>query len=204
MTDRDQLQCGCADGWVARYYFEGLRQLTGNKPILISEWFFAAHENRTGNRNNGHLMTVQTQAERAQGPQQPNRLCAAADRGAPLVPILRPSPGGRPDGEDYNFGLVDIHDQPYEELTQRSARINPRLADPIRTTEPSLGGPPGSPWKFLRQTLILTMTLSREWPKARAFVPGLSAPAPDWSLARCTCLERAGLYLATIDGLLRS
>jgi len=50
------------DGWIARYYFDGLRQLTGNKPVLISEWFFAAHENRTGNRNNGHLMTVQTQA----------------------------------------------------------------------------------------------------------------------------------------------
>src|SRR5713101_1334663 len=55
------------DGWIARYYFDGLRQLTGNKPVLISEWFFAAHENRTGNRNNGHLMTVQTQAQRTRG-----------------------------------------------------------------------------------------------------------------------------------------
>src|SRR5262249_19901925 len=55
------------DGWIARYYFDGLRQLTGNKPVLISEWFFAARDNRTGNRNNGHLMTVQTQAERTRG-----------------------------------------------------------------------------------------------------------------------------------------
>ena len=55
------------DGWIARYYFDGLQQLTGNKPMLISEWFFAAHENRSGNRNNGHLMTVSTQAERARG-----------------------------------------------------------------------------------------------------------------------------------------
>ena len=55
------------DGWIARYYFDGLRQLTGNKPVLISEWFFAAHDNRSGNRNNGHLMTVRTQAERARG-----------------------------------------------------------------------------------------------------------------------------------------
>src|SRR5438270_679284 len=55
------------DGWVARYFFDGLRQLTGGKPVLISEWFFAANENRSGNRNNGHLMTVATQAERARG-----------------------------------------------------------------------------------------------------------------------------------------
>jgi hypothetical protein len=27
------------DGSMARYYFDGLRQLTHNKPVLISEWF---------------------------------------------------------------------------------------------------------------------------------------------------------------------
>src|SRR5260370_31409851 len=52
------------DGWVARYFFDGLRQLTGGKPVLISEWFFAASENRSGNHNNGHLMTVGTQTHR--------------------------------------------------------------------------------------------------------------------------------------------
>ena len=37
--------------------------------------------------------------------------------------------GGRPDDhEDYNFGLVDLYDRPYEELTEAFARINPRLA----------------------------------------------------------------------------
>ena len=55
------------DGWLARYFFDGLRQLAPGKPILISEWFFAAHENRSGNRNNGHLMTVRTQDERVRG-----------------------------------------------------------------------------------------------------------------------------------------
>src|SRR5262249_57086106 len=55
------------DGWIARYYFDGLRQLTGNKHVLISEWFFAARDNRTGNCNNGHLMTVHTQAHPARG-----------------------------------------------------------------------------------------------------------------------------------------
>ena len=55
------------DGWIADYFFDGLRKLSGGKPVLVSEWFFAARENRTGNRNNGHLMTVATQDERAAG-----------------------------------------------------------------------------------------------------------------------------------------
>ena len=55
------------DGWMARYFFDGLRQFAPRTPVLISEWFFAAHENRSGNRNNGHLMTVPTQAERTRG-----------------------------------------------------------------------------------------------------------------------------------------
>ena len=55
------------DGWLARYFFDGLRQLAPDKPVLISEWFFAAHENRSGNRNIGHLMTVHTQDERIRG-----------------------------------------------------------------------------------------------------------------------------------------
>src|SRR5262245_29716599 len=73
------------DGWVGPYFFDALRELTGGKPILVSEWFFAAHENRSGNRNvtglphranlrvsdnlnrTGHLTTVSSQAQRAAG-----------------------------------------------------------------------------------------------------------------------------------------
>src|SRR5262249_45544013 len=39
------------NGWVAPYFFTGLDRLSGNKPVLISEWFFAAQENRSGNLN---------------------------------------------------------------------------------------------------------------------------------------------------------
>jgi hypothetical protein len=118
------------DGWVARYYFDGLRRLSGGKPVLVSEWFFAARENRTGNRNNGHLMAVETQAERARG-------AAAAAEAFARVPTLvgahwfqfydHPR-GGRDDGEDYNFGLVDVADRPYEPLVDAFAAVNPRLA----------------------------------------------------------------------------
>ncbi|HEX5764100.1 MAG TPA: hypothetical protein VFY27_00915, partial [Woeseiaceae bacterium] len=117
------------DGWLARYFFDGLRQLAPRKPILISEWFFAADENRSGNLNNSHLMTVPTQAERTRG------AIAAAQRFARQPQIVglqwfqyydHPY-GGREDGEDYNFGLVDINDRPYERLVEAFSRVNPDL-----------------------------------------------------------------------------
>src|SRR5436305_3248893 len=116
------------DGWVARYFFDGLEALSGRKPILLTEWFFAARENRTGNRNNGHLMTVGTQAERARG-------AAAATENFARIPAIVGSQwfqyydhpkGGRPDGEDYDFGLVDIDNRPYEELTAALSEANRR------------------------------------------------------------------------------
>lgn len=137
------------NGWVAPYFFTALGRLTGDKPVLVSEWFFAAHENRTGNRNRtgypsevwdfsrsnninltGHLMTVDTQAQRARG------MAAASMRLARIPTIVglhwfqyydHPK-GGREDGEDYNFGLVDINDRPYEEVTEAFQRLNPHLA----------------------------------------------------------------------------
>jgi hypothetical protein len=116
------------EGWVARYYFDALRQLTGGKPVLVSEWFYAATENRTGNLNNGHLMTVATQEERARGAA---RAIGEFARVPDLVGLHwfqyadHPKGGRVTDGEDYDFGLVDIDNRPYEALT---AAIAPRLA----------------------------------------------------------------------------
>ena len=109
----------------------GCKQLTGGKPVLVSEWFFAATQNRTGNRNNGHLMTVETQAERAAG------AAAAAENFAAIPELVGAHwfqyydypQGGRADGEDYDFGLVDINDQPYRRLAAALARGQPRAAD---------------------------------------------------------------------------
>jgi hypothetical protein len=113
------------DGWVAPYYFEGLAKLT-DAPVLISEFFFAADENRSGNVNNGHLMHVATQAEREVG-------AAAAVRNFAAFPNIagihwfqyydEPS-GGRGDGENFNMGLVDIHNRPYEGLMASLTRAN--------------------------------------------------------------------------------
>ncbi len=117
------------DGWVAPYFFAGLRELTGGRPVLVSEWFFAARENRSGNRNNGHLMTVATQAERARGAAATARALAAIPEvlGLHWFQYYDYPSGGRADGEDYAFGLVDTVDRPYGELVAALGAANREL-----------------------------------------------------------------------------
>ena len=122
------------DGWVAPYFFDGLRKLSG-KPVLVTEFFFAAAENRSGNLNEtarnvhakpGHLMTVGTQTERTWG--AGNALLSFARFpnvvGAHWFQYRDEPLGGREDGEDYNMGLIDTSNRPYEELTQDFRKLN--------------------------------------------------------------------------------
>lgn len=111
------------DGWVAPYYFEGLDRLTGGLPVLVSEFFFAARENGSGNVNNGHLMTVDTQAERAAGAAAAVAAFASFPNvlGLHWFQMVDEPASGREDGENYNFGLVDTANRPY-----------PLLADSLR------------------------------------------------------------------------
>ena len=122
------------DGWVAPYYFDGLRRLTG-KPVLVSEYFFAAEENRSGNRNEtarsqypqpGHLMTVQTQEERALGAANATKNFARFPNvvGAHWFQYCDEPLGGREDGEDYNMGLIDTAGRPYEEVSEVFRSLN--------------------------------------------------------------------------------
>ena len=165
------------DGWIADYYFDGLRKLSGGKPVLVSEWFFAARHNRTGNRNNGHLMTVDTQAERAAG-------AAAATENFAAIPELiglhwfqyydHPK-GGRPDGEDYDFGLVDINDEPYRRLTAALALAN-RYAAEIHA-EAAAAAPLGRGGEFVvpHAEIELRAHSLADWPKPASLLPRLVA-----------------------------
>jgi hypothetical protein len=169
------------DGWLARYFFDGLRQLAPGKPILISEWFFAADENRSGNLNNGHLMTVATQAERTRG------AMSAAQRfaGEPQIVGLHwfqyydQPQGGRDDGEDYNFGLVDIHDRRYEELVQAFSRINPRLEDFHNQLHDTAQLNREDPWQIPHAAIDARDSSLGEWPKEQALLAPLIAPRPE-------------------------
>jgi hypothetical protein len=187
------------DGWIAHYFFDGLRQLSGGKPVLVSEWFFAARQNRTGNSNNGHLMTVDTQAERAAG-------AAAATANFAAIPEVIGSQwfqyydhpkGGRIDGEDYDFGLVDIDDRPYRQLTEALAAANRRATAIHAAAVP----PPTEtgPFDVPHADVSLSARSLTDWPKPASLLPPLyaSPDATDFVEIYLTWSAR-GLTLATI------
>jgi len=193
-----------ADGWVAPYFFEGLRKLSG-KPVLVSEFFFAAAENRSGNRNEtagnihakpGHLMTVPTQTERSWG--AVNALLSFARFpnvvGAHWFQYCDEPLGGREDGEDYNMGLIDTSNRPYEELTQDFKKLNSVLeslhagsAAGAKKEAANGAGEPKSPEgagvrpvgivRAERPIDVCDQTLM-EWEKEKTLLSGFTAPDP--------------------------
>jgi hypothetical protein len=108
------------DGYLPRCYLRRLHELTG-KPVIVTEYYAAATENQSCNPNTGGLfVVVPNQRTRAEVAQARVQLFAAEPYivGADWFAFSDEPPQGRPrDGEDYNFGLVDIHDQPYALLT---------------------------------------------------------------------------------------
>ncbi len=193
------------DGWVAPYFFEGLRKLSG-KPVLVTEFFFAAAENRSGNRNEtarnvhakpGHLMTVSTQSERTWG--AGNAVLGFARFpnvvGAHWFQYCDEPLGGREDGEDYNMGLIDTSNRPYEDLTQDFKKINPILesvhaGSAAEAAKEAANGAQGGvspqkgddvqPVRVVRaacRTDVCDQSLI-EWEKQKTLLSGFSAPAP--------------------------
>jgi hypothetical protein len=188
-----------SDGWIADYYFDGLRKLSGGKPVLVSEWFFAARHNRTGNLNNGHLMTVDTQAERAAGAAAATENFAAIPElvGAHWFQYYDHPKGGRADGEDYDFGLVDINDRPYRRLTSALAIAN-RRASEIHG-EATVPGPRSGEFTIPRAEVELRKRSLSDWPKPASLMPRLTAStgAVEFGEIYLSWSER-GLQLATI------
>jgi hypothetical protein len=194
-----------ADGWIAPYFFEGLHRLT-HKPILVSEFFFAAAENRSGNRNEtarnvhakpGHLMTVGTQDERTWG--AGNAVLGFARFpnvvGAHWFQYCDEPLGGREDGEDYNMGLIDTSNRPYEELTESFKKLNPLLESVHarsagETAKEAVDEAPGGSGAQVHdgtQPVRVARAESRidvsdqsliEWNKAKTLLSGFSAPSP--------------------------
>lgn len=209
------------DGWVAPYYFDGLRTLAG-KPVLVTEYFFAAHENRSGNLNRtertkhpkpGHLMTVQTQSERAYGVMNAIRNFAGFPNvvGIHWFQYCDEPRGGREDGENYNMGLIDLYDRPYEQLTDVFQFWNPRLdflhqESFARLRKPETSGSDTTlstnlpyPVRRARYPIAVKDQSLEDWDKVPTRLQGLQAPPPyvpfgDIHLS----WTPEGLYVATI------
>jgi hypothetical protein len=208
-----------ADGWVAPYFFSGLDELSNGKPILVTEWFFAAAENRSGNLNRtgernrqgdarpsnnrnrtGHLMTVATQAERARGAARAAQLLAGMPNviGLHWFQYADEPPGGRADGEDYNFGLVDIDDHPYEALLDALRESNRRAARrPGRAVETMRD--PEIPVVLPRADIDPAAENLAGWPKAASLIPLMSAPSETVFGDVHLAWNERGLFLATIS-----
>lgn len=110
-------------------YFDALYALT-RKPILITEFSWRADENRSGNKNSqGAPVTVPTQRDRAE--RYESYVSAAARHPAVIgwhwFCWADQPPGGRFDGEDSNYGIVDIQDRPYEDLVAAMRRVHQSL-----------------------------------------------------------------------------
>lgn len=99
-----------------------------SKPVMITEFSYRAMENRSGLRNRkGADVTVQTQSDRAEGFKKyvGDLLKLPFICGYHWFLWHDQSPEGRSfDGEDSNYGIVDLNDEPYEELVEAMKDVN--------------------------------------------------------------------------------
>jgi hypothetical protein len=182
------------DGTFPRFYLDTLHALTG-RPVYVSEFYMAAAQNRSGDQNDSSdFPTVATQRERAAGFR--NTALALARTpfvvGADWFQYYDEPAHGRFDGEDYDFGLVDIHDQPYRRLTAAARSLDltgiksrPHPARP----DASLGVPPAPRHPLGHFTLHLALA---DWDRERGFVKPVSEfPVADLYV----CWNRQAVYL---------
>jgi hypothetical protein len=182
------------DGSFPRYYLETLHALS-SKPLLIGEFYMSAQENRSGNRNSyGVYPVVGTQKERAAGFQNTvqSLLKSPYVIGADWFQYYDQPTHGRFDGENFNFGLVDIYDRPYEELTSAASAIGlcgfrSQLAHARSDTPQGVPPAPRNPFGTFEPMLAL-----KDWDREKGFVP----PASEFPLADLyLCWNKKAVYL---------
>lgn len=112
---------------LARYWIWG-----GKKPLMVTEYAWRAEENTSGNPNSGGAgAVVKTQAQRAENYQKyvEDLLSYPMVVGAHWFEFADQSPQGRFDGENSNYGIVDIHHRPYPEMLSAMKKTNLKIND---------------------------------------------------------------------------
>lgn len=104
---------------------------TADQPVIITEYSFHALDGRSGNRNTfGFNAQVPDQEARAEGYRLFTQRLARTPFiiGADWFQWMDEPPSGRAlDGEDVNFGVVDVDDRPYEALEAAIQETTPTL-----------------------------------------------------------------------------
>jgi hypothetical protein len=182
------------DGTFPRFYLDTLHALSG-KPGIVSEFYMAAKENRSGNKNDTSTFpTVTTQKERAAGFRNTARALAQTPYivGADWFQYFDEPTHGRGDGENYNFGLVDIHDQPYKLLTAAARELDLAALKSARQAarpDASRGVPPAPRDPLGHFTIRLAL---QDWDRERGFVKPISElPVADLYV----CWDKQAIYL---------
>ncbi|HEY0868338.1 MAG TPA: hypothetical protein VGE01_13215 [Fimbriimonas sp.] len=155
------LNANWPDGDFYRYYLEELHRISG-KPLIVTEFYQCAMENRSGNMNDRSAFpTVRTQKERVKGLRNQLRLMLSKPFlvGAHWFQYYDEPMHGRTDGENFNMGLVDTAGRPYDDLVKafRDHR-RPRL----KAANAGDGLPPVD---------AFTAGDLANWPRERAYVP---------------------------------
>ena len=182
------------DGTFPRFYLDTLHALT-RKPVYISEFYMSAQQNRSGDKNDSSTFpVVTTQSERAAGFRNTVEALLQTPYvvGADWFQYYDEPTHGRDDGEDYNFGLVDIHNRPYQPLTAAARALDlvaikggPHPARP----DASLGVPPAPRHPLGHFTIRLALA---DWDRERGFVKPVSEfPVADLYM----CWDRQAVYL---------
>ena len=131
LTDAQSVNYYPHDAKLDRTMFETLHRLSGGQPIIVSEYSFHALDGRSGNRNRfGFPAQVADQKARAEGYRNMTTRLARLPYviGADWFQWMDEPPSGRlRDGEDVNFGIVDVTDEAYELLVAAVRETTPRL-----------------------------------------------------------------------------
>jgi hypothetical protein len=182
------------DGSFARFYVETLHRLAG-KPVIIGEFYMCARDNRSGNKNSrGVYPLVATQKERAAGFRNTLHALLKVPHviGADWFQYYDQPTHGRFDGENFNFGFVDIHDRPYEPLAMIASALDPvvlkkRPAPPRPDASQGVPSAPRNPLAHFEPTLAL-----KHWDRERGFVQPVSEdPLADLYV----CWNKEAIYL---------
>jgi len=123
------------DHWLARYW------IWSHKPLMVTEYSWRGEDNTSGNANTkGAGTVVKTQAERGKNYQGyvEDLLSYPMVVGAHWFQFADQTPQGRFDGEDSNYGIVDIKHRPYGDIIKAMTHTNARVADIHRRSKRSI------------------------------------------------------------------